>query len=150
VKIKPDIVNLWQCPTCGRRFERQGQAHSCRAFSLEQHFKGKPGGKLLYDLFKKAVKKQLGVFKIESLECCIHFVSTFTFAGVKIFKDKIRVDFSLSRKLKSKRIDHLFQMSANRYLYAMDILKEADIDEELIGWIKEARDKKRANAAAVA
>lgn len=88
------------------------------------------------------MKRELGNFKVESLECCIHFVSTFTFAAAKIFKDKIRVDFSLSRKIKNKRITHFIPMSAHRFLYCVDVQTEEDIDQELMDWIKEARDKK--------
>jgi hypothetical protein len=113
---------------------------------LEKHFEHKPVGRLLYEVLRKAVKRRVGAFKIESLECCIHFVSTFTFAAVKIYKDKIWVDFSLSRKIKSKRIIQSVQMSANRHLYAVDITNEDDIDEELMEWIQEAHDKKRENA----
>jgi Domain of unknown function (DUF5655) len=149
VKPQPGIKKLWRCPKCLRQFERRGQTHSCRIFPLEQHFEGKLQSKLLYEKFKQAVIKQVGHFKTESLECCIHFVSTFTFAAVKIFKDKIRVDFSLSRKLKNKRIDQFLQMSANRYLYYMDIGAVDEIDEELIKWIKEAHDRKREQVKAV-
>ncbi len=136
-------VKLWICPKCGRQFERSGQSHSCKSFPIGLHFKGKPGGKLLYEKFKRAVRSQLGSFKIESLECCIHFVSTFTFAAVKIFKDKIQVDFALSQKLKSKRFDRFLQISANRYLYYFDISHADEIENELLEWIKEAHDKKR-------
>ena len=103
----------------------------------------------MYEQLKKAVKKNIGAFKTESLECCIHFVSTFTFTAVKVFKDKIRVDFSLNRKLKSKRINQFVQMSAHRFLYVIDIMKEDDMDEELIEWIQEAHDKKSEQLKAV-
>ena len=149
MKTKTKQIKLWTCPECGRQFERTGQAHSCKPFPLEQHFKGKPSGKLLFEKLKQAIKKQTGPFKIESLECCIHFVSTFTFAAVKIFKEKIRVDFSLSRKLNSQRINQFVQMSAHRYLYAIDILTENEIDDELMKWIEEALEKKHSKAEAV-
>lgn len=96
---------------------------------------------MLYEKFKQGVKKQTGPFKIESLPCCIHFVSTVTFTAVKIFKDKIRVDFSLRHPIKSKRVSAPFQMSAHRYLYATDILQEDGINEELMEWILEAYDR---------
>lgn len=147
MKTKAEIKKLWTCPKCGRQFERKGQTHSCRTFPLEQHFEGKPAGKRLYEKLKEAVKKQLGNFKIESLECCIHFVSTFTFAAVKIFNEKIQVDFSLSRIIKNSRIKQPFKMSAHRYLYYVDIEKEADIDTTLMEWIQEAQDKKKAAAS---
>jgi len=142
VKTKAEILKLWKCPKCGRQFERKNQSHSCKDFPLEQHFYRKEKGKMLYEKFRMAVKNQLGFFKIESLECCIHFVSTFTFAAIKIFKDKIRVDFSLDHKIESKQIKKYTQMSANRYLYYIDIISEDEIDGDLMEWIQEAYNKK--------
>ena len=136
------ILNLWTCPECGRKFERKGQAHSCKTFALALHFKDKLTGKLLFEKFKQAVLSQVGPFKVESLECCIHFVTTFTFTAVRIQRNKIKVDFSLNKKVKNKRIKQSTQMSANRYLYAIDILKAEDIDAELMEWITEAYYKK--------
>ena len=140
--------SLWTCPKCGRQFERKGQSHSCRSFPLEQHFEKKPAGRLLYEKFKRTVKNQVGSFKVESLKCCIHFVSTFTFAAVKIFNNKIRVDFSLSRKIKNSRIKQSVQLSAHRFLYYIDIMQEDEMDEELMEWIKEACDKRKTEVAA--
>jgi Domain of unknown function (DUF5655) len=138
-----ETKKLWTCPTCGRQFERRGQTHSCRSFPLKQHFEGKPEGLVLYEKLKREVKEQIGFFKIESLECCIHFVSTSTFLAVKIFKNKIQIDFTLSRKTKDRRITQYVQMSAHRYLYCVDIQKEEEINEELMGWIQEAYDSKK-------
>lgn len=142
MKAKIEKKNLWTCPKCKRKFERHGQSHSCRSFPLAQHFEKKPGGKVLYEKLKQAIKKEVGTYKVESLTCCIHFVSTFTFAAVKILKDKIKVDFSLSRKIQSDRITALTRMSAHRYLYNIDVVKAEDIDKELVEWIHEAYDKK--------
>lgn len=132
---------LWQCPQCGRQFERQGQSHSCKPFALELHFAGKETGKVLYEQLKQAVENRVGEFRVESLECCIHFVHTSTFAAVKIFKNKIRVDFSLNRSIESERMHHTVRMSAHRTLYYIDILTATEIDEELLGWIQEAYGK---------
>jgi len=142
VKTKSEILKLWKCPKCGRQFERKNQSHSCKNYPLEQHFYRKEKGKMLYEKFRMAVKNQLGSFKIESLECCIHFVSTFTFAAIKIFKDKIRVDFSLDHKIENTQIKKYIQMSANRYLYYIDIISEDEIDGKLMEWIQEASNKK--------
>lgn len=131
-------MELWTCPKCGRQFERKGQTHSCKLFPLEEHFTRKDHGKTLYKKFKDAVKNRLGDFKIESLECCIHFVSTFTFTAVKIFKDKIVVDFSLDRNLGVERAKKNTKFSAHRYLYYIEIRAENEIDEELMNWVQEA------------
>lgn len=142
MKISTELKILWTCPKCGRQFERKRQSHSCRPFKIEQHFKEKPAEKELYEKLKLAVKKQVGAFKVESLECCIHFVSTFTFTAVKIMGGKLRVDFALSRKIKDKRIVQEVKMSAHRWLYFVDIYKEDEIDKKLLRWIKDAHDRK--------
>jgi hypothetical protein len=131
-------MELWTCPKCGRQFERKGQTHSCKLFPLEEHFKGKDHSKTLYEKFRNSVKKRLGDFKIESLECCIHFVGTFTFVAVKILKEKIVVDFSLDHRLEKERAKKNIQMSAHRYLYNIEIRDENDIDDELMEWVEEA------------
>lgn len=141
VKKHPD-TGLWTCPQCGRLFERKGQMHSCRPYPLAQHFERKPYGKLLYKILKERMEEQLGGFRVESLECCIHFVTTSTFAAVKILKDGLRIDFSLARHLEHPRFSHEVKMSAHRYLYFVDIKSEEDIDPELLDWLREARDKK--------
>jgi CRISPR/Cas system-associated exonuclease Cas4 (RecB family) len=142
MKVETDIKELWTCPNCQRQFERQGQMHSCKVFPIEQHFEGKPAGTLLYEKLKEAVAKQLGSLKVESLECCIHFVHTSTFLAVKILGNKLQIDFSLGRKMEHKRIVKFTQMSAHRYLYYVDILTETDIDDEVLAWIKEAYELK--------
>jgi hypothetical protein len=143
MKAKSEIKELWTCPKCGRQFERQGQSHSCRPYALEQHFVRKATGRILYDSFKKAIEKQVGAFKIESLECCIHFVRSSAFVAIKIFKDKIRVDFSLSRNIKSERFQQSVQMSAHRFLYYVDIYTADEMDEALMEWVQEAYDLKK-------
>jgi L-cysteine desulfidase len=149
MKMKLETIKLWTCPKCKRQFERTGQSHSCRPFAIEKHLEGRPEGKLLFDQLKKEVKKQIGAFKTESLECCIHFVSTFTFAAVRIFKNKIQIEFSLNHKIKSSRIVKSQQLSANRHLYYIDIYSEDEINKELLEWIKEATNRKSKQAEAI-
>lgn len=134
-------TKLWTCPECGRKFERKGQSHSCKIVPFDKHFEGKPFGKELYKKLKDGLKQKIGYFKPESLECCIHFVSTFTFAAVKIYKEKIRLDFTLNHKLESERIIQSVKMSPNRYLHYMEIIRENEIDEELMKWLQEAYNK---------
>jgi hypothetical protein len=142
VKTGADLKELWICPKCKRQFERKGQIHSCRSFPLYQHFERKPKGNLLYEKFKLEVQKRLGPIQVESLKCCIHLVGQFTFAAVKIFKDKIKIDFTLTRKIDHQRFVSGFQMSAHRYVYYIDIKQEEEIDQQLLDWVQEAYEKK--------
>ena len=136
-----EITALWECPKCGRQFEKRNQSHSCKQYPLEQHFIGKINGELLYKKLKLMLENTMDSFKIESLACCIHFVSTFTFAAVKVFKDKISIDFSLNHKVINKRIKQITPMSKNRFLHCIDVFTETEINAELVGWIREAHDK---------
>ncbi|CAD5265368.1 MULTISPECIES: DUF5655 domain-containing protein [unclassified Imperialibacter] len=138
MKAPTDTKPLWVCPKCGRRFQRQRQAHSCNFFPLDKHFERKPVAELLYDKFETAVKRQVGSFKVESLKCCIHFVSSVTFAAVFALRDRIRVDFALNREIKSERLHKEAKLSAHRYLYLVEIKSDKDIDKELLQWIHEA------------
>ena len=132
-------MTKWKCPKCKREFAKRNQGHSCTSYPVEKHFKNKENMKLLYGALKEKVKKGVGPFKVESLPCCIHFVSSAaTFAGVFIMKGKIRVTFAVSREIKKSRVKDSTRMSTNRYLHAVEITKEKDIDKELLTWLREA------------
>ena len=137
------MKNLWKCPKCKREFEKKGQMHSCNLYPVSEHLKGKEKiAKPLYNELKKKIKENIGSFKVESLPCCIHFVSSYTFAAVYAMKDKIKINFSLDRKLVSPRLRSQ-QFSANRYMYELDVKDKKELDEELIGWLKMAYNFKR-------
>jgi hypothetical protein len=130
---------MWICPKCKREFLRNNQSHSCVVFPLENHFKGKEKiAKPLFDELVAQIEKKIGPVKIESLPCCIHLVSSYSFSGVWALKDKIRIDFRLDEKIADPRIFKELQISANRYMYHLDIADKKDMDKKLIGWLKKA------------
>jgi len=139
------MIKLWKCPKCGRKFEKENQMHSCTIYPVEKHFKGKEGMKPLYNKLKEKIKKNIGSFWVESLPCCIHFVTApaYTFAAVYALRDRIRIHFGLDYKLDDSRIDKFSQYSTNRYMYSIDIKNEKEIDAELVSWLKQAYNLKR-------
>jgi hypothetical protein len=137
------MKELWTCPKCKRQFEKRNQVHSCNLFSLDKHFKGKEEvARSLYNELKEKIESNIGPFNVESLPCCIHFVSSSyvssTFAAVYALKNKIRIHFALNHKLESPRNDKSSQVSNNRYMHSIDIEKHDEIDEELISWLGQA------------
>jgi hypothetical protein len=127
---------LWTCPKCKRRFRKENQAHSCKHYPLDNHFKGKEKiARPLFNFLKGKVKKDIGNFKVVSLPCCIHLETSFSFAGVYARRDRIRIFFTLDHELKSPRIDKFTRTSKNRYLYTIDIKSRDEIDKELLGWL---------------
>ncbi len=130
---------MWTCPKCKREFFRDNQSHSCVVFPIENHFKGKDKiARQLFDDLIKQIEKNIGPIKIESLPCCIHLVSNYTFGAVWVQKEKIRIDFRIDSKIDDPRIYKQEKMSVNRYLYYLDIADKNDIDNKLISWIKKA------------
>lgn len=133
-----ETKKLWTCPKCKRRFEKRGQSHSCAYYPVAKHLAGKEIGTKLYKALASKMKKEVGKFKVESLPCCIHFVSTYTFACAYVLRERIRIHFTLSRKMESARISKFSRMSAKRYIYSTDIKDGKEIDRELMGWLREA------------
>lgn len=129
---------MWKCPKCKRDFSRAKQAHSCVQYPIENHLKNKEDSKVLFEELINKIEKNIGPIKIESLPCCIHLVSSYTFSGVWILKDKIRLDFRVDYVIKSKRIVKEEKLSTNRNLYYTEITKVEDIDKELLKWIKDS------------
>lgn len=129
---------MWQCPECKREFQKVNQAHSCRVYPLEKHFVGKDKAWELFKYLESQIKKKVGPIKIESLPCCIHFVGSYTFGACWALKDKIRIDFRVDKPIKTRREHKMANISANRYLYYFDIADKAEIDAELLSWLRDS------------
>ena len=139
-------VKSWKCPKCGRKFEKNKQPHSCTIYPVAKHLKGKEAAAELYNELKIKIKKAAGPFKIESLPCCIHFVTaftTFTFAAVFAMKDRLRLHFTLDHKIASPRIRRYSQIATSRHMYEVDIKDKKEINKELLVWLKEAYNTKK-------
>lgn len=130
-------INMWKCPKCKREFKKTNQMHSCATYPLEKHFENKELiAKPLFDELVKAIEKNIGPVKIESLPCCIHFLGKYTFGAAWAMKDRLRIDFKIDRKIDDSRIFSESKVSANGYIYHLDIFDKSDIDSELIEWLK--------------
>ncbi|KKP70035.1 hypothetical protein A2X44_02360 [candidate division CPR3 bacterium GWF2_35_18] len=132
------MKKLWKCPRCKREFAKENQTHSCRVYPLEEHFKNKDYAKSVFEYLKGKIEKEVGKLKIESLPCCIHLVSNYTFGAVWAMKDGIRIDFRVDHEIKTKKIYKMVRMSANRFLYYFDIKDKSEIDTEIMNGIREA------------
>ena len=138
----------WTCKKCGRSFEKKNQPHSCVYYPVEKHLKNKDYAKKLYNELKKAIKNKIGNFKIESLPCCIHFVTTktnYTFMCVYALRNGIKIHFTLPVGIENPRLLRYSKMANHRYLYELGIKTQGEIDSEFIAWLKEAYKMKKVN-----
>lgn len=129
---------MWKCIKCNREFSKKNQSHSCVVYPIEEHFKGKEYSTNLFKVLVKKIEKNIGEIKIESLPCCIHLVSDYTFSGVWLLKDKLRLDFRVNYQIDSEKIIKQEKLSSNRYLYYIELKEEKDIDIDVLKWIKDS------------
>lgn len=129
----------WTCPKCGRAFSREGQSHSCRpAPTLDSHFEGKPPGlRAAFDKLVKALSRE-GPLRVDPVATNVHLVAGSAFGSAKPQKAKMRVEFLHDKPIASPRIVKTERLSGTRYALHVDVTGPADVDAELIGWMRAA------------
>lgn len=129
---------MWVCPVCGRVFQKAKQPHSCKNIPLEEHFNNKGVANELFDHLVKEINVKIGKTETISLPCCIHLFGKYDFLAALPKKDLLEVRFSLHRKLDTPRLRVSVPVSARAIKNCVDLHTKEDIDNELIGWLKES------------
>ena len=107
-------------------------------FSINSHFEGKtPNVRQIYDRLLRSLKK-IGPIREDPKKTSIHLVNATALAGVATRKDSIVLTIKSDRPLASPRIHKSEQVSARRFHHEVKLIKPADVDEELVRWLKEA------------
>lgn len=107
-------------------------------FSIESHFEGKASiVREIYDEITKALKA-FGQVIEEPKKTSIHLVNATALAGVATRKEYLILTIKSDSKLDSPRIHKTEQVSARRFHSEIKLASPADVDAELIGWLKEA------------
>lgn len=129
---------MWTCKNCGRIFKKEQQPHSCNTLPLEKHFENKEKSKRLFDHLLDKINKTVGKCKVISLPCCIHLYGNYDFLAALPKKDRLEIRMGLDRALKSSRFKQSVSTSQKTYKNCIDVISEKDIDDELVGWIRES------------
>jgi uncharacterized protein DUF5655 len=109
-----------------------------QGFTIDSHFVGKdPVVRAIYEQLKKSIKR-FGPIVEEPKKTSIHIVNKTALAGVATRKGHIVLTIKSDRKLASPRIHKSEQTSASRFHHEVKLTSPADVDEELIGWLKAA------------
>ena len=112
-------------------------------------FEQQPEALALYEVFEKEVVNRYPDSKIKVQKTQISFYNRHLFACVsfaKVRKAKdcpdtyIVVTVGLSRRLGSSRVDIATEPYPNRWTHHILIADPEEIDDELLGWLKEAAD----------
>ena len=112
-------------------------------------FNEKPAALPLYEAFAQRLFAEIGDMTVKVHKTQISFSNKYNFAFVSLLpvrKAKVRpetyitVSFGLRYKKESPRIDVATEPYPNRWTHHMLISSVEEIDDELMGWIKEAAD----------
>ena len=106
-------------------------------FTVKSHFEGKDKSvRSIYDRLLQKVR-QFGRVSEEPKKTSIHLVNRTAFAGVTMRKSAIILTVKSDRKLSSPRIHKSERASANRFHHEVKLSGPADVDAELIKWLKD-------------
>ena len=106
--------------------------------AINNHFDGRePIVREIYDHLV-ALLKQFGPVVEEPKKTSIHLVNRTALAGVATRKDSLILTIKSDHKLSGSRIHKTEQASARRFHQEIRLKSLADIDAELIGWLKDA------------
>jgi hypothetical protein len=107
-------------------------------FTVKSHFEGKdPAVRQVYDRLLRVAGK-FGPVKEEPKKTSIHLVNRTAFAGVATRKSVMVLTIKSDRKLPSPRIHKSEQTSAKRFHHEVKLTSPAEVDSELVKWLKAA------------
>jgi Domain of unknown function (DUF5655) len=107
-------------------------------FTVKSHFEGKDAAvRQIYDRVLKAAGK-FGKVTEDPKKTSIHLVNKTAFAGVATRKSTIVLTIKSDRKIPSPRIYKSEQTSARRFHHEVKLSLPAEVDTELVKWLKDA------------
>src|SRR6266550_1934163 len=105
-------------------------------FSVEGHFAGKdPVVRKIDDHLLKH-SRRFGFVSEDPKKTSIHLNNVTAFAGMATRKNVINLTIKSDQKIDSPRIHKSEQTSAKRFHHEVKLSAPADVDAELIGWLK--------------
>jgi len=107
-------------------------------FTVKSHFEGKDDSvRRIYDRLLKEARR-FGPVKEEPRKTSIHLVNRTAFAGVATRQRALILTIKSDRKLSSPRIHKSEQTSAKRFHHQVRVNSPAEVDSELVNWLKDA------------
>jgi hypothetical protein len=108
------------------------------AFDVKTHFQNKD--KVVREIYDHLLSRVelCGPVIEEPKKTSIHLVNRTAFAGVATRKAAINLTIKGDHKLSSSRISKSEQVSAKRFHHEVKLTSPADVDAELVGWLKAA------------
>ena len=81
--------------------------------------------------------------KIDTTLSCIYFIDKNRFLVIKPQKSGLIIEFILDRREDIFPVIKIVQISKNQFAHRLKLESREDINDQMIGWIKEAHDLKK-------
>jgi hypothetical protein len=131
-------TGMWQCPKCKRRFARRRQAHSCQVVPLARHLDAAPPAvRRIYERIIRALRAE-GPLQIAPTKTSINLLSGTSLGGISLHKTHVNLGFVLTRRLEHPRVAWVLRLSPRSYAHRVRVGAEAEVDAQLLGWLREA------------
>jgi hypothetical protein len=107
-------------------------------FAVKTHFQDKD--KVVREIYDRLLSKveKCGPVTEDPKKTSIHLVNRTAFAGVATRKSAINLTIKGDQELTSSRIIKSEQVSKNRFHHEVKLTSPAEIDAELVQWLKAA------------
>ncbi|HEY0810118.1 MAG TPA: DUF5655 domain-containing protein [Longimicrobiales bacterium] len=132
-------ADLWTCPHCERQFANRNQQHSCIKTSVKTFLRGKgPRARELFDAFVNAALA-CGNVSLAPAKTRVGIQARMIFASVNRLSDThLDAHVVLARRLEHPRFYKVESFSPRNHMHCFRIEQVADIDGEVIAWLREA------------
>jgi hypothetical protein len=133
--------DIWTCPRCGARFVTRNMSHGCGEYSVDGYFEGKPARlRRLYDALV-ALVGEFGPFEQVPTKTRVAFMVRVRFAAVnRVRRDGLVCHLWLKRRIESPRFMKVELLERSDWIHHFVLRSEAELDDELRGWMREAND----------
>jgi hypothetical protein len=126
----------WTCPTCARTFARDNQSHSHDTTGVDVHFAGRR--RSLREAFDKLIGSLPTDIQVDPLTSVIVLSAQRTFAYVVVQAKRVIVGVFLDHAVDSPRVVKIADISARKVASEIPVRGPADVDDELLRWLRQA------------
>jgi hypothetical protein len=130
---------MWHCSRCGRNFANVNQTHTCRPLGeLDRHFIGK--SPLVRDTFERILEvvSTLGPVEVLAEQTRVALHVRMSFVALTPRRRWLDGHLVLARHVDSHRFRRIEVFSPRNVLHAFRLTGPDDVDQEFIGWLREA------------
>jgi len=129
---------MWQCPVCQRLFVREESVHTCKKFNeADLLLRKTPNAIELYQHVKAYLLNMQNVVA-QPVSYGLEFMVNRRFVMILVYKNHLRLIFTLTHPVDEFPIDHHTQMSKNRFTHVVDIEYIDEFDSQIKSWLTEA------------